>query len=141
MGHQIRAAGATTVVGALLGAALLGCTTNRQDPDAPAGVPNRIVEQQGGAEVALEGQVAEIDGCFYIEGPEPDNALTLAIFPAHEVAEASDGEGFSYLGEDYADGDDIFVGGNMAGPTIYGVPEVCDEDIQQWRVNSSTEIP
>ncbi|MBE1514508.1 hypothetical protein [Nesterenkonia halotolerans] len=142
MGHQMRTFGATTVMGALLGGSLLGCTTNLQDPDTPAGVPNYVVEEEaGGPDMALEGQIAELDGCFYIKGPEPEEQLTLAIFPAHEIHETSSGSGFAFRGEAFSDGDGITVGGGEAGPTIYAVPDQCDDEVQQWRVTPSTPAP
>ncbi|WP_218220644.1 hypothetical protein [Nesterenkonia sp. Act20] len=132
---------AAALLGAALGASLTGCATDLQDPDAPEGVPNYIVDEEAGADAALAGRVAEIDGCFYVQGPAPERILTLAVFPAREVTDASEGSGFAYLGEDYADGDAITVGGSMSGSTLYAVPEACDEDVQQWRVAPSTPAP
>ncbi|NYJ16858.1 hypothetical protein [Nesterenkonia sandarakina] len=135
-----RTFGAVVLLGALP-AAVSGCTTDVQDPEAPAGVPNRVVQESGGADAALEGRVAEIGGCFYIESRHAEAALTLAVFPAHEVEADDDGDGFTFLEQDYSDGDDITVGGSMAGPTIHAVPEECDDEVPQWLVSPSTPAP
>lgn len=141
MAHRIQALGATTLVGALLGALLIGCAADRQDPEAPDGVPNYVVDEEGGAEAALVGRVAEIDGCFYVEDDGPERHLTVAMFPAREIGVTDDSEGFTFLGDDYADGDDITLSGSMTRAENYAVPESCDDEVQQWRVTPSTPAP
>ncbi|MGJ9373475.1 hypothetical protein [Nesterenkonia sp. CF4.4] len=120
---------------------MIGCTTGLQDPNAPAGVPNYVVEDASGPDMGLQGRIAEIRGCYYIQGPAPEHALTLALFPAHELEEAPDGAEFTWRGVEYSAGDDITVGGGGPGPDIYDVPEECDDDAERWLVTPSTPRP
>ncbi|MBO0595592.1 hypothetical protein I2485_06340 [Nesterenkonia sp. E16_7] len=100
-----------------------------------------MAEEPTGPEALLEGAVAQIDGCFYIESPTVEGRLSIPVFPAHEIGETSDGDGFAFLGEDYSEGDTIAVGGAMSGATMHELPEECDQDVPQWTVTPSVPAP
>lgn len=118
---------------AAAGVILSGCASSGTESDPPEGLPTRETQDDAGDSARLAGVVAEIDSCFYIEDAEGER--WVAVFRADIVDGSSTAEGFALNGEDYFEGDDIMVGGSAAPSITYPVPDVCDEDIQQWQVH------
>ena len=112
---------------------LTGCASGNAESDPPDGLTTRETQDDAGDSAQLAGVVAEVDGCFYIDDAEGER--WVAVFPADIVAASSSGDGFTLNGEEYADGDQIAVGGSPTVELTYPVPDECDEELQQWQVH------
>ncbi len=135
MEHEIHAVSTAGTLAGIFVLGLLGCGAEPSTADAPDGVATRVTEDDGGDSAVLRGQVAELDGCFYIEDGKSAGDLWVAVFPADMVDASPTGDGFELNGEDYTDGDEISVGGSATVGVTYPVPAECDEDIPQWQVH------
>jgi hypothetical protein len=107
--------------------ALASCSSGPTDVEIaswPIGT-SQWTPGQGADDALLEGRLALLDGCVYVE--MDDGGRTVPIFPRSLVRWNADSQTITYGGHTFRMGDSISAGGGWSKPDGMGtIPGACD---------------